>query len=235
MPLPKRKLPSLEKDFNSFNPHEEVEELDEIQELTDSDFLDDNSDFEQVELEQSPPYIQDEPIQTESTHEDTEEIKSKPKKEKKGRIKPKKKKFNFDYKKLNKKHYFIIGGVFALFLIIFVTFTLLTKPTNETNNNAETTAKVEQTENKSDIKFTFKKETSGGIIFEVTSDKSAKINLQRAFYDAKGNIVICESGDIEIIKGSQDVFAECVNNKENTDIKDTEKNLIKDNLIEIKE
>ena len=225
MPLPKRKLPSLEKDFNSFNPHEEVEELDEIQELTDSDFLDDNSDFEQVELEQSPPYIQDEPIQTEPTHEDTEEIESKPKKEKKGRIKSKKKKFNFDYKKLNKKH----------FLIIFVTFTLLTKPKNETNNNAETTAKVEQTENKSDIKFTFKKETSGGIIFEVTSDKSAKINLQRAFYDAKGNIVICESGDIEIIKGSQDVFAECVNNKENTDIKDTEKNLIKDNLIEIKE
>ena len=227
MPLPKRKLPSLEKDFNSFNPHEEVEELDEIQELTDSDFLDDNSDFEQVELEQSPPYIQDEPIQTEPTHEDTEEIESKPKKEKKGRIKPN--------KKLNKKHYFIIGGVFALFLIIFVTFTLLTKPKNETNNNAETTAKVEQTENKSDIKFTFKKETSGGIIFEVTSDKSAKINLQRAFYDAKGNIIVCESGDIEIIKGSQDVFAECVNNKENTDIKDTEKNLIKDNLIEIKE
>ena len=223
MPLPKRKLPSLEKDFNSFNPHEEVEELDEIQELTDSDFIDDNSDFEQVELEQSPPYIQDNPIQTEPTHEDTEEIK------------PKKKKFNFDYKKLNKKHYFIIGGVFALFLIIFVAFTLLTKPKNETNNNAETTAKVEQTENKSDIKFTFKKETSGGIIFEVTSDKSAKINLQRAFYDAKGNIVVCESGDIEIIKGSQDVFAECVNNKENTDIKDTEKNLIKDNLIEIKE
>ena len=60
-------------------------------------------------------------------------------------------------------------------------------------NNAETTAKVEQTENKSDIKFTFKKETSGGIIFEVISDKSAKINLQRAFYDAKGNIVFYTS------------------------------------------
>ena len=59
--------------------------------------------------------------------------------------------------------------------------------------------------------------------------------MQRAFYDSKGNIVVCESGDIEIIKGSQDVFAECVNDKEGTDIKDTEKNLIKDNLIEIKE
>ena len=59
--------------------------------------------------------------------------------------------------------------------------------------------------------------------------------MQRAFYDSKGNIVDCESGDIEIIKGSQDVFAECVNDKEGTDIKDTEKNLIKDNLIEIKE
>ena len=231
MPLPKRKLPSLDNDFNSVNTHEEFEE---IQELTDDDFINDNSDFEQVEPNESSSYVQDE-IEEVPEPEEIEEVKSTPKKEKKGRIKPKKKKFNFDYKKLNKKHYFIIGGVFALFLIIFVTFTLLTKPKNETNNNAETTAKVEQTENKSDIKFTFKKETSGGIIFEVTSDKSAKINLQRAFYDAKGNIIVCESGDIEIIKGSQDVFAECVNNKENTDIKDTEKNLIKDNLIEIKE
>ena len=231
MPLPKRKLPSLDNDFNSVNTHEEFEE---IQELTDDDFINGNSDFEQVEPNESSSYVQDE-IEEVPEPEEIEEVKSTPKKEKKGRIKPKKKKFNFDYKKLNKKHYFIIGGVFALFLIIFVTFTLLTKPKNETNNNAEATAKVEQTENKSDIKFTFKKETSGGIIFEVTSDKSAKINLQRAFYDAKGNIVICESGDIEIIKGSQDVFAECVNNKENTDIKDTEKNLIKDNLIEIKE
>jgi len=234
MPLPKRKLPSLEKDFNSFNPHEEVEELDEIQELTDSDFLDDNSDFEQVELEQSPPYIQDKPIQTEPTHEDTEEIESKPKKEKKGRIKPKKKKFNFDYKKLNKKHYFIISGVFVAFLIVFVAISLLMKPKDNTDNNTESTPQVEQTENKTDVKYKFKKETSNGIIFEVTSEHSAKINLQRAFYDPKGNIV-GESGDIEIIKGKQDVFAECVNNREGTDIKDTEKNLIKDNLIEIKE
>ena len=233
MPLPKRKLPSLDNDFNSVNTHEEFEE---IQELTDDDFINDNSDFEQVEPNESSPYVQDE-IKEMPEPEEIEEVKSTPKKEKKGRIKPKKKKFNFsfDYKKLTKKHYFIISGVFVAFLIAFVAISLLMKPKDNTDNNTESTPKVEQTENKTDVKYKFKKETSNGIIFEVTSEHSAKINLQRAFYDPKGNIVVCESGDIEIIKGKQDVFAECVNNREGTDIKDTEKNLIKDNLIEIKE
>lgn len=233
MPLPKRKLPSLDNDFSSVNTHEEFEE---IQELTDDDFINDNSDFEQVEPNESSSYIQDE-IEEVPEPEEIEEVKSTPKKEKKGRIKPKKKKFNFsfDYKKLTKKHYFIISGVFVAFLIAFVAISLLMKPKDNTDNSTETTPKVEQTESKTDVKYTFKKETSNGIIFEVTSEHSTKINLQRAFYDSKGNIVVCESGDIEIIKGKQDVFAECVNNKESTDIKDTDKNLIKDNLIEIKE
>ena len=233
MPLPKRKLPSLDNDFSSVNTHEEFEE---IQELTDDDFINDNSDFEQVEPNESSSYVQDE-IGEVPEPEEIEEVKSTPKKEKKGRIKPKKKKFNFsfDYKKLTKKHYFIISGVFVAFLIAFVAISLLMKPKENTDNSTETTPKVEQTESKTDVKYTFKKETSNGIIFEVTSEHSTKINLQRAFYDSKGNIVVCESGDIEIIKGKQDVFAECVNNKESTDIKDTDKNLIKDNLIEIKE
>lgn len=233
MPLPKRKLPSLDNDFSSVNTHEEFEE---IQELTDDDFINDNSDFEQVEPHESSSYVQDE-IEEVPEPEEIEEVKSTPKKEKKGRIKPKKKKFNFsfDYKKLTKKHYFIISGVFVAFLIAFVAISLLMKPKENTDNSTETTPKVEQTESKTDVKYTFKKETSNGIIFEVTSEHSTKINLQRAFYDSKGNIVVCESGDIEIIKGKQDVFAECVNNKESTDIKDTDKNLIKDNLIEIKE
>lgn len=233
MPLPKRKLPSLDNDFNSINTHEEFEE---IQELTDDDFINDNSDFEQVEPNESSSYVQDE-IEEMSEPEEIKEVKSTPKKEKKGRIKPKNKKFNFsfDYKKLTKKHYFIISGVFVAFLIVFVAISLLMKPKDNTDNNTESTPQVEQTENKTDVKYKFKKETSNGIIFEVTSEHSAKINLQRAFYDPKGNIVVCESGDIEIIKGKQDVFAECVNNREGTDIKDTEKNLIKDNLIEIKE
>ena len=233
MPLPKRKLPSLDNDFNSVNTHEEFEE---IQELTDDDFINDNSDFEQVEPNESSSYVQDE-IEEVPEPEENEEVKSTPKKEKKGRIKPKKKKFNFsfDYKKLTKKHYFIISGVFVAFLIAFVAISLLMKPKDNTDNNTESIPQVEQTENKTDVKYKFKKETSNGIIFEVTSEHSAKINLQRAFYDPKGNIVVCESGDIEIIKGKQDVFAECANNREGTDIKDTEKNLIKDNLIEIKE
>lgn len=233
MPLPKRKLPSLDNDFSSVNTHEEFEE---IQELTDDDFINDNSDFEQVEPNESSSYVQDE-IEEVPEPEEIEEVKSTPKKEKKGQIKPKKKKFNFsfDYKKLTKKHYFIISGVFVAFLIAFVAISLLMKPKENTDNSTETTPKVEQTESKTDVKYTFKKETSNGIIFEVTSEHSTKINLQRAFYDSKGNIVVCESGDIEIIKGKQDVFAECVNNKESTDIKDTDKNLIKDNLIEIKE
>ena len=233
MPLPKRKLPSLDNDFNSVNTHEEFEE---IQELTDDDFINDNSDFEQVEPNESSSYAQDE-IEEVPEPEEIEEVKSTPKKEKKGRIKHKKKKFNFsfDYKKLTKKHYFIISGVFVAFLIAFVSISLLMKPKDNTDNNTESTPQVEQTENKTDVKYKFKKETSNGIIFEVTSEHSAKINLQRAFYDPKGNIVVCESGDIEIIKGKQDVFAECANNREGTDIKDTEKNLIKDNLIEIKE
>ena len=233
MPLPKRKLPSLDNDFNSVNTHEEFEE---IQELTDDDFINDNSDFEQVEPNESSSYVQDE-IEEVPEPEENEEVKSTPKKEKKGRIKPKKKKFNFsfDYKKLTKKHYFIISGVFVAFLIAFVSISLLMKPKDNTDNNTESIPQVEQTENKTDVKYKFKKETSNGIIFEVTSEHSAKINLQRAFYDPKGNIVVCESGDIEIIKGKQDVFAECANNREGTDIKDTEKNLIKDNLIEIKE
>lgn len=233
MPLPKRKLPSLDNDFNSVNTHEEFEE---IQELTDDDFINGNSDFEQVEPNESSSYVQDE-IEEVPEPEEIEEVKSTPKKEKKGRIKPKKKKFNFsfDYKKLTKKHYFIISSVFVAFLIAFVSISLLMKPKDNTDNNTESTPQVEQTENKTDVKYKFKKETSNGIIFEVTSEHSAKINLQRAFYDPKGNIVVCESGDIEIIKGKQDVFAECANNREGTDIKDTEKNLIKDNLIEIKE
>lgn len=233
MPLPKRKLPSLDNDFNSVNTHEEFEE---IQELTDDDFINGNSDFEQVEPNESSSYVQDE-IEEVPEPEEIEEVKSTPKKEKKGRIKPKKKKFNFsfDYKKLTKKHYFIISGVFVAFLIAFVSISLLMKLKDNTDNNTESTPQVEQTENKTDVKYKFKKETSNGIIFEVTSEHSAKINLQRAFYDPKGNIVVCESGDIEIIKGKQDVFAECANNREGTDIKDTEKNLIKDNLIEIKE
>ena len=233
MPLPKRKLPSLDNDFNSVNTHEEFEE---IQELTDDDFINGNSDFEQVEPNESSSYVQDE-IEEVTEPEEIEEVKSTPKKEKKGRLKPNKKKFNFsfDYKKLTKKHYFIISGVFVAFLIAFVSISLLMKPKDNTDNNTESTPQVEQTENKTDVKYKFKKETSNGIIFEVTSEHSAKINLQRAFYDPKGNIVVCESGDIEIIKGKQDVFAECANNREGTDIKDTEKNLIKDNLIEIKE
>ena len=233
MPLPKRKLPSLDNDFSSVNTHEEFEE---IQELTDDDFINDNSDFEQVEPNETSSHVQDE-IEEVPEPEEIEEVKSTPKKEKKGRIKPKKKKFNFsfDYKKLTKKHYFIISGVFVAFLIAFVAISFLMKPKDDTDNNTESTPQVEQKENKTDVKYTFKKETSNGIIFEVTSEHSAKINLQRAFYDPKGNIVVCESGDIEIIKGKQDVFAECVNNREGTDIKDTEKNLIKDNLIEIKE
>lgn len=233
MPLPKRKLPSLDNDFSSVNTHEEFEE---IQELTDDDFINDNSDFEQVEPNETSSHVQDE-IEEVPEPEEIEEVKSTPKKEKKGRIKPKKKKFNFsfDYKKLTKKHYFIISGVFVAFLIAFVAISLLMKPKDDTDNNTESTPQVVQKENKTDVKYTFKKETSNGIIFEVTSEHSAKINLQRAFYDPKGNIVVCESGDIEIIKGKQDVFAECVNNREGTDIKDTEKNLIKDNLIEIKE
>lgn len=229
MPLPKRKLPSLDKDFHSTDNHEEFEE---IQELTDDDFIDTNSDFEQVEPEE-PVYAQETIGYEEVKHE------PKPKKEKKGRIKPQKKKFNFnfnfDYKKLNKKHYFIIGGVFLAFIIIFVTISLLTKPKENTNNNTNEAPKTEQKENKSEVKYKFKKETSGGIIFEVSSNKSTKINLQRLFYDNKGNIIVCESGDIEIIKGSQEVFSECLNNRGSTDIKDTDKNLLKDNLIEIKE
>ena len=234
MPLPKRKLPSLDNDFSSVNTHEEFEEIQEL--TTDDDFINDNSDFEQVEPNETSSHVQDE-IEEVPEPEEIEEVKSTPKKEKKGRIKPKKKKFNFsfDYKKLTKKHYFIISGVFVAFLIAFVAISLLMKPKDDTDNNTESTPQVEQKENKTDVNYTFKKETSNGIIFEVTSEHSAKINLQRAFYDPKGNIVVCESGDIEIIKGKQDVFAECVNNREGTDIKDTEKNLIKDNLIEIKE
>lgn len=231
MPLPKRKLPSLDNDFNSVN---NLDEFEEIQELTDDDFITEDSDFEQIKQNESSSYVQDE-LEEMSEPEVIEEVKSKPKKEKKGRIKPKKKKFdfNFDYTKLNKKHYFIIAGVFVAFLIIFTTFSLLTKPKNNTSNSTST--KVEQKENKTDVKYKFKKETSGGIIFDVSSEKSTKINLQRLFYDNKGNIILCESGDIEIIKGSQEVFTECLNNKDSTDVKDTEKHLIKDNLTEIKE
>ena len=57
MPLPKRKLPSLDNDFNSVNTHEEFEE---IQELTDDDFINEGSDFEQVEPSESSSYVQDE-------------------------------------------------------------------------------------------------------------------------------------------------------------------------------
>ena len=172
MPLPKRKLPSLDNDFSSVNTHEEFEE---IQELTDDDFINDNSDFEQVEPNESSSYVQDE-IEEVPELEEIEEVKSTPKKEKKGRIKPKKKKFNFsfDYKKLTKKHYFIISGVFVAFLIVFVAISLLMKPKENTDNSTETTPKVEQTESKTDVKYTFKKETSNGIIFEVTSEHSQR-------------------------------------------------------------
>lgn len=88
MPLPKRKLPSLDNDFNSVNTHEEFEE---IQELTDDDFINGNSDFEQVEPNESSSYVQDE-IEEVPEPEEIEEVKSTPKKEKKGRIKPKKEK-----------------------------------------------------------------------------------------------------------------------------------------------
>ena len=98
MPLPKRKLPSLDNDFNSVNTHEEFEE---IQELTDDDFINDNSDFEQVEPNESSSYVQDE-IEEMPEPEEIKEVKSTPKKEKKGRIYPNNKIFNFsfDYKKL---------------------------------------------------------------------------------------------------------------------------------------
>jgi len=72
MPLPKRKLPSLDNDFNSVNTHEEFEE---IQELTDDDFINDNSDFEQVEPNESSSYVQDE-IEEMPEPEEIKEVKN---------------------------------------------------------------------------------------------------------------------------------------------------------------
>lgn len=246
MPLPKRKLPSLDNDLNlqsdDFN-----EDFEQIQDLTDEDFL--PIDEQKSEIKDSEiKHIGYEEVREDKAPEKTKEKEQTDNNEKKGKIKQKQNKAsevlkklsnnisNFDYTKLNRKHYIIIGSVFTCFILLFILLSLINKPksnTKENNNSKHNTEKVSK--NNSKIKYTFKKDVSNGIIFDVVTEKSTKINLQRLFKDNNGNIIVCESGDIEITKGSQEVFAECLNNRESSDVKNTDKKLIKDNLVEIKE
>lgn len=167
-----------------------------------------------------------------------------PKSKKKGPNKSKQKKdkakLDINNIKLNKKQLITIISAFLIILLLIIGFNLIGgakgKDSKTKVEDAPKTTKVEKSESNSidNVKYEYKKSMSEGIVYEVTAKKSTKINIQRAFKDEKGNIILCESGDIEVTKGKQEVYAECLNNRENTEIKKSQDTLISDNIVELK-
>ncbi len=108
----------------------------------------------------------------------------------------------------------IVGLVVIVSFIIFKTF--LSKP-QESNNYS--------------LKYI--KDEYSGVVFNIKSNKNSKVKIQRVYKEDDGTLVVCETEEQELLKDQDtEVFASCLNNTE--DVKDTNKRMIEDSIVEIK-
>lgn len=84
-----------------------------------------------------------------------------------------------------------------------------------------------------DISYHYKREEYNGIAFSAKAKKDMIAKFQRVYKEKNGNIVLCETDNIELSQNhEQEVFLTCMNNTE--DIKNTNHKKITDNALEIK-
>lgn len=84
-----------------------------------------------------------------------------------------------------------------------------------------------------DISYHYKREEYNGIAFSAKAKKDMVAKFQRVYKEKNGNIVLCETDNIELSQNhEQEVFLTCMNNTE--DVKNTNHKKITDNVLEIK-
>lgn len=89
------------------------------------------------------------------------------------------------------------------------------------------------TEKNKDISYHYKREEYNGIVFSAKAKKDMIAKIQRVYKEKNGNIVLCETDNLELSQNhEQEVFLTCMNNTE--DIKNTNHKKITDNALEIK-
>lgn len=122
--------------------------------------------------------------------------------------------------------YIVISVVAAIFILFMLSLFL--------NHNSQPSKKVSQqtTQSKSsknDISIKSTKDEYNGVSFSFTSPINQKINIQRVYKDKSNNLVLCETGTIEVYSGkTNEAFAECLNNE--NEVKNTKGKTTIDNI-----
>ena len=72
------------------------------------------------------------------------------------------------------------------------------------------------------------------LLCNIKSNKNSKVKIQRVYKEDNGTLVVCETEEEQELLKDQytEVFAFCLNNTE--DVKDTNKKMIEDSIVEIK-
>lgn len=116
----------------------------------------------------------------------------------------------------------IIGIITGVIILLFV----LLKLFGGSSSKAPDISKI--------VEYEFVKEESDGVVFEVSSKENTIVNIQRIFLDKNNRYILCETGPQEVYKEKQrmTLFARCTNDVE--PVKNTTKNLVKDNIVKEK-
>lgn len=226
-PLPPSEEPdtSLENEIGEF-PLEEEEGIsfvgNESEENLEDDFVEiseekDNTDFE-TNIEEEP-FKKDEYTESETN--------SKEKSTKNNNTNKKKLNLNLSkipipvlkFPKISYKKIIIIISA------IIIGFFLIGKISHPSHSSI--------TENNKDISYHYKREEYNGIAFSAKAKKDMIAKFQRVYKEKNGNIVLCETDNLELSQNhEQEVFLTCMNNTE--DVKNTNHKKIIDNALEIK-
>lgn len=113
----------------------------------------------------------------------------------------------------------IVIGIVGLFVIVsFIIFKTFRSEPQESNNYS--------------LKYI--KDEYSGVVFNIKSNKNSKVKIQRVYKEDNGTLVVCETEEEQELLKDQytEVFASCLNNTE--DVKDTNKKMIEDSIVEIK-
>lgn len=220
--FPNEREDDYEEEYDNSNSledslEEKIEDDVLVQDLTDEDFInpyiEDSSPQEEIEEDSKEDDVKSnkKPLSFNFSHlKDNIKFFKKEKKEKKEKSDSE---LNFNPKK-------IIGIIAIIIILLFGIFKVLGI------NSSPKETKIE-----SIVKFKFQKEEYSGIVFEINSKENKTVNIQRIYKDSNNRIILCETGAKEVYKDKEmTLFAECVNNVE--DVKDTNKNLITDNITE---
>ena len=207
---------------------EEVEDDIITTELTDEDFL----IAENVENNNKDEDIKEEIAEERPVISETipSSLRTPDKKEKKQIKMPKFKFKSFDLFKNMKKQDIssnnslkfnpkIVIGIVGLFVIVsFIIFKTFRSEPQESNNYS--------------LKYI--KDEYSGVVFNIKSNKNSKVKIQRVYKEDNGTLVVCETEEEQELLKDQytEVFASCLNNTE--DVKDTNKKMIEDSIVEIK-